>query len=158
MWLTDTDCLHVSLTLTVCVTDTVSSERHCHGTGKGQGGVNGIAKVPKRSCPQWDSNPSRTVRSTVQANPLGHRSILRMRLNFFTNATQHSHSCLWPVIWAGVALWWLVTLVIHSYAYLLSNATEVFWRRSASCITSKRIFDLIHQVFLKYAQNIHLSL
>ena len=35
----------------------VSSERHW------QCGVNGIAKVPKRSCPQWDSNPSRTVRS-----------------------------------------------------------------------------------------------
>ena len=50
----------------------------------------------------------------------------------------------WPVIWAGVALRWLVTLVIHSYAYLLSNATEVLWRRSASCVASKRMFDLIH--------------
>ena len=65
---------------------------------------------------------------------------------------------LWPVIWAGIALRWLVTLVIRSYAYLLSNATEVLWRRSASCVASKRIFDLIHKLFLKYAQNIHLSL
>ena len=44
----------------------VSSERHW------QGGVNGIAKVPKRSCPQRDSNPSRNVRSPVQANALAH--------------------------------------------------------------------------------------
>ena len=34
--------------------------------------VNGIAKVPKRSFPQWDSNPARTVRSPVQANALIH--------------------------------------------------------------------------------------
>ena len=47
----------------------VSSERHW------QGGVNGIAKVPKRSCPQWDSNPSRTVRSPLQANALTHSAI-----------------------------------------------------------------------------------
>ena len=45
---------------------TVSSERHW------QGGVNGIAKVLKRSCSQWDSNPSRTVRPPVQANALTH--------------------------------------------------------------------------------------
>ena len=44
----------------------------------------------------------------------------------------------WLVIWAGVALRWLVILVIHSYAYLLTNATEVLRRRSASCVASKR--------------------
>ena len=33
--------------------NSVSSERHW------QSGVNGIAKVQKRSCPQWNSNPSR---------------------------------------------------------------------------------------------------
>ena len=48
----------------------VSSERHW------QGWVNGIAKVPKRSCPQWDSNPTRTVRSPVQANALTHSATL----------------------------------------------------------------------------------
>ena len=44
----------------------VSSERHW------QSGVNGIAKVPKQSFPQWDSNPIRTVRSPAQANALTH--------------------------------------------------------------------------------------
>ena len=42
----------------------VSSERHW------QSGVNGIAKVPKQSFSQWDSNPIRTVRSPAQANDL----------------------------------------------------------------------------------------
>ena len=44
----------------------VSSERHW------QSGVNGIAKVPKQSFPQWDSNPIRTVRSPAQTNALTH--------------------------------------------------------------------------------------
>ena len=48
---------------------------------------------------------------------------------------------LWPIIWTGVALRWLVTLVIHSYAYLLSNDAEVLWRHSASCVASKRILS-----------------
>ena len=39
----------------------VSSDRHWQSV------VNGIAKVPKRSFPQWDSNPAGTVRSPVQA-------------------------------------------------------------------------------------------
>ena len=37
-----------------------------------QSGVNGIAKFPKQSFPQWDSNPIRTVRSPAQANALTH--------------------------------------------------------------------------------------
>ena len=37
-----------------------------------QTGVNGIAKVPKRSFPKLDSNPAGTVRSPVQANALTH--------------------------------------------------------------------------------------
>ena len=47
----------------------VSSERHW------QSGVNGIAKVPKQSFPQRDSNPIRTVRSPAQANALTHSAI-----------------------------------------------------------------------------------
>ena len=47
----------------------VSSKRHW------QSGVNGIAKVPKQSFPQGDSNPIRTVRSPAQANALTHSAI-----------------------------------------------------------------------------------
>ena len=47
----------------------VSSERHW------QSGVNGIAKVPKQSFPQRDSNPIRTVWSPAQASALTHSAI-----------------------------------------------------------------------------------
>ena len=41
-----------------------------------QSGVNGIAKVPKRRFPQWDSNPAETVRSPVQANTLSESNMV----------------------------------------------------------------------------------
>ena len=56
----------------------VPSERHW------QSGVNGIAKVPKRSFPQWDSNPAGTVRSPVQANALTHSATAPPHANFFS--------------------------------------------------------------------------
>ena len=115
----------------------VSSERHW------QSGVNGIAKVPKQSFPQWDSNPIRTVRSPAQANALTHSATAPSTpsrpprpqsysrpgrpLLLFPGANVHSSTKL--VVLVGlvpVLLYWLVATVPAKTQHCKCNLNWLF--------------------------------